>query len=83
METFKKIVRYISLAALVAGIILAVYGAAVNQTATHAFLALLNERGFKAFVVGILLIAISIAVLAASFGLGKGRGKDKAQQQAR
>ena len=75
-QAIRKVVRYIALAALVMGLILLTYGAIVNQVALNTFLALLNQGGFKAFLLGILLIVCALVLLIMSFFVGRG-GKSK------
>ena len=75
-QTLRKVVRYIALAALVVGLVLIIYGAIVNQVALNTFLALLNQGGFKAFLIGILLVVASLVLLVMSLFVGRG-GKRK------
>ena len=72
-RTIKKIVRYFALAALVIGLILVAYGAIVNQVAMSTFFALLNQGGFKAFIIGILLVVAALVLLVMSFFVGRGK----------
>ena len=73
MQTLRKIVRYIALAALIIGLILIAYGAIVNQVAMNTFFTLLNQGGFKAFLIGILLVVAAIVLVVMSFFVGRGR----------
>lgn len=72
-RTMRKVVRYLALIALVLGLALVAYGAIVNQVALNTFFALLNQGGFKAFVIGILLMLSSVILLIMSFFVGRGR----------
>lgn len=73
MQTLRKIVRYIALAALIVGLVLIAYGAIVNQVAMNTFFTLLNQGGFKAFLIGILLVVAAIVLVVMSFFVGRGR----------
>ena len=75
-RTIRKAIRYIALVALIVGLLLVVYGAIVNQVALNTFLALLNQGGFKAFLIGILLVVAAIVLLVMSLFVGRG---DKAK----
>lgn len=72
----RKVVRYIALAALVIGLLLVAYGSIVNQVAMNTFFALLNQGGFKAFLIGILLVVAALVLLVMSFFVGRG-GRSK------
>lgn len=79
-QAIRKVVRYIALAALIVGLVLIIYGAIVNQVAMNTFLALLNQGGFKAFLIGILLVVAAIVLLFMSFFVGRGRGSQPKPQ---
>ena len=72
--TARKVMRNVSLVLLVVGIVLTLFGAAVNQAAFNMFLTLLNQVGFKSFLLGILLMLIAIVLLGMSFFAGRGKG---------
>ena len=72
-QTIRKVVRYLALGALIVGLLLITYGAIVNQVAMSTFFALLNQGGFKAFIIGILLVVAAITLLIMSLFVGRGR----------
>ena len=76
-HALRKIIRYVALAALVVGLILIAYGAIVNQVAMNTFMALLNQGGFKAFLIGILLLVVAVVLLFMSFFVGRGGKQQK------
>lgn len=82
-QTMRKAVRYLALAALIVGLVLVSYGAIVNQVALSTFLTLLNQGGFKAFIIGILLVVAAIVLLIMSFFVGRGRPPKPAPQQSK
>lgn len=73
-QTLRRVIRYIALAALIVGLVLIIYGALVNQVVINTFFSLLNQGGFKAFLIGVLLVVASIVVLFMSFFVGRGKG---------
>ena len=75
----RKAVRYIALLALVLGLALIIYGSLVNQVAMNTFFTLLNHGGFKAFLIGILLVVIAIVLLLMSFFVGRGKPKQSSR----
>jgi hypothetical protein len=82
MQAIRKIVRYIALAALLVGLVLIIYGAIINQVALNTFMALLNQGGFKAFLLGILLVVVAFVLLAMSFFVGRGNKPKPASKPA-
>ena len=82
MQAIRKIVRYIALAALLVGLVLIIYGAIINQVALNTFMALLNQGGFKAFLLGILLVVVAFVLLAMSFFVGRGSKSKPASKPA-
>lgn len=74
MKTFKKILRYASLAGIVAAIIMIAYGYVRNQSLFALIRTTINstngQAAFRMLIIGVLVLILSIVLLCVSFTIG-------------